>query len=141
MKTAALSAALGLATHAALTVTNLELENFLLHAPALIVCSLLGLFYAYQLAGASTVESLSEVTRISIAFTSGLLLSIGAYRVVFHRLRRFPGPFPAKFTKFYGLSLAAKNVQYQEELSLLHQEFGDFVRTGKLIRRSPAVQN
>lgn len=141
MKTAVLSAALGLATHAALTVTNLELENFLLHIPALIVCSLLGLFYAYQLGEASAVESLSEVTRVAIAFTGGLLLSVGTYRVVFHRLRRFPGPFAAKFTKFYGLCLAAKNVQYQEELSLLHQKFGDFVRTGKLILRPPGVQN
>lgn len=68
---------------------------------------------------------------VSFCFNTGLTLSIGAYRLFFHRLKNFPGPVPAKLSRFYAMSLAAKNIQYNLEVEKLHQSYGDFVRTGK----------
>jgi hypothetical protein len=66
------------------------------------------------------------------SFNTGLLCSIAVYRLVFHRCRNFPGPLPAKLTRFYAASLSARDVQYYKELANMHEQYGDFVRTGEL---------
>lgn len=71
------------------------------------------------------------------SFNTALLGSIGAYRLLFHRLRRFPGPLGAKITKFYAARLAAKDVQYYKEVAKMHARYGDIVRTGMLEKRKP----
>ena len=65
------------------------------------------------------------------SFNLGLLSSIAVYRLAFHRCGKFPGPTGAKVTKFYAARLSAKNVQYYSELAKMHEQYGDFVRTGK----------
>jgi hypothetical protein len=65
------------------------------------------------------------------SFNGALLTSITVYRLVLHRCRAFPGPFGAKISKFYATKLATKNVQYYKELAKMHEQYGDFVRTGK----------
>ena len=58
-----------------------------------------------------------------------LLGSIGIYRVFFHRLRDFPGPFLASISKFWHVAhcLDSKN---HILLAKLHRKYGDFVRIG-----------
>ena len=58
-----------------------------------------------------------------------LLGSISIYRVFFHRLRNFPGPFLASVSKFWHVAhcLDSKNHLL---LAKLNQEYGDFVRIG-----------
>lgn len=78
----------------------------------------------------SVAEILLRTSVICISFNTGLALSIGTYRLFFHRLRRFPGPLGSKLTRFYDTYLAAKNVQYNKEVEKLHHQYGDFIRTG-----------
>ncbi|KAF7596101.1 hypothetical protein BBP40_003363 [Aspergillus hancockii] len=66
---------------------------------------------------------------IAASFNTGLVFSIAAYRLFFHRLRRFPGPAASKPTRFHDASLAARNLQYNVEIAKLHKTYGDFIRT------------
>lgn len=62
-------------------------------------------------------------------YTLCLLASIGIYRIFFHRLRNFPGPLLASVSKLWHVAhcLDSKNHILMEKM---HQEYGDFVRTG-----------
>ncbi|KAE9379978.1 cytochrome P450 [Stipitochalara longipes BDJ] len=66
---------------------------------------------------------------INLCYFGALFFSIVTYRLAFHRLRHFPGPFGAKITKGYGLWMA-RNVKYVDEICKLHDIYGDAVRVG-----------
>jgi tryprostatin B 6-hydroxylase len=68
---------------------------------------------------------------IFTSYLASLFLSITVYRLAFHPLRRFPGPFPAKVTKLYGPWLA-RHRRLHEEFRSLHQKHGAFVRVGTM---------
>ena len=70
---------------------------------------------------------------VSSSYLASLFLSILVYRLFFHPLCRFPGPFAAKATKLYSLWMC-RNEKQHEEAFALHQKYGDFVRTGKAQR-------
>lgn len=54
-----------------------------------------------------------------------------AWRILLHRLRRFPGPFWAVVSKFWHvIKCLQTNSQNHLILDGLHQKYGDFVRTG-----------
>lgn len=78
----------------------------------------------------SLLSAISLILSIDTSFLAGLFGSIFVYRVVFHRLRHFPGPFGAKVSKFWALKQAAETVQWNEKVRELHRKYGDFVRTG-----------
>ncbi|KAK5991698.1 Cytochrome P450 monooxygenase orf5 [Cladobotryum mycophilum] len=66
---------------------------------------------------------------VSSCYLLGLFTSMSIYRVFFHRLSRFPGPFAAKVTKLYGPWIARNkdmHIQHQK----LHEKYGDIVRIG-----------
>ncbi|RYP33768.1 hypothetical protein DL767_004635 [Monosporascus sp. MG133] len=66
-------------------------------------------------------------------FISGLVGIYGSmlvYRVLFHRLRRFPGPFAARLSNFYQASLYWRTYRLDLEVQKLHQIYGDIVRIG-----------
>ena len=67
---------------------------------------------------------------IILSYTSSLFTSITIYRLFFHKLRNFPGPIGARVTKFWhvGKLLGQPNFKVLDEL---HQQYGDFVRTGE----------
>lgn len=71
-----------------------------------------------------------HVTEVNCYFVTGLFGSMILYRIAFHPLRRFPGPWPAKISRFYGIWLS-KDLQYYLELGKLHEQYGDIVRIGK----------
>ncbi|KAH8706024.1 cytochrome P450 monooxygenase [Talaromyces proteolyticus] len=60
----------------------------------------------------------------------GIYLSIILYRLFWHRLSRFPGPFFAKLSNFYVTALSAKKLHLYEEVENLHKKYGDYVRLG-----------
>lgn len=69
----------------------------------------------------------------SLAYLIGLFTSIIVYRVSgFHQLTAagFPGPFGARVTKLWHV-WACRDSKNHEVLDRLHQEYGDFVRTGE----------
>lgn len=131
MWTALLSALIGGLTHVTV-LRSIELESFMLEFLFSLASVLVSLLCGYQLIRSSLLDALREVTMIAVGFSSGLGLSMAVYRLFFHRLRRIPGPFPAKLTKFYAAYLSSKQVKYHEELASLHRRYGDFVRTGRI---------
>ena len=60
----------------------------------------------------------------------GIYLSMAVYRVGFHRLNRFPGPFLARISSFYITRVVFKRHQEYLELDKLHRQYGDVVRIG-----------
>ncbi|KAF2141924.1 uncharacterized protein K452DRAFT_249623, partial [Aplosporella prunicola CBS 121167] len=90
------------------------------------------------------VYSTATNAAISLSITTlSLTVCTLVYRAFFHRLRKFPGPFPAKLTKFYGVWLSRNN-QYHFEVEKLHEKYGDVLRTGPreltISRASPLLQ-
>ena len=67
---------------------------------------------------------------IVITYSIALFLSMTIYRTVFYPLHGFPGPSMAKVTKFWNVanSMDSGNFRLMDKL---HQQYGDFVRTGK----------
>lgn len=75
-------------------------------------------------APAGLVMSFGSIVLLSIA------TSITIYRLFFHRLRGFPGPFLARISNFWITSRSAKKWHLYEEVEVLHKKYGDFVRIG-----------
>lgn len=73
----------------------------------------------------------AEVAKCSGYYVAGLYLSMLLYRVCFHRLRKYPGPFLAKITNFYITARSFKKFHLFEEVQKLHSQYGDYVRLGK----------
>jgi hypothetical protein len=69
---------------------------------------------------------------ILVVYTLALFLSITIYRLAFHQLRGYPGPFLAKITKLWH-AFQVRNADQYLLLERLHEQYGDFVRTGALI--------
>ena len=104
------------------SIRPFEFELVMFHFMAAFTLSFFGMFYVFGLA---------KALLFATSFSTGLLASIAMYRVFFHRCRKFPGPFAAKVSKFHAASLAAKDVKYFRELEKMHEQYGDFVRTGE----------
>ena len=75
-------------------------------------------------------EAAVNVISIIMSFSISLFLSILMYRIFFHRLHTIPGPFLAKTTKLWHVSKVICGSDNFRQLDRLHQEYGDFVRTG-----------
>ena len=69
-------------------------------------------------------------TALVSSIVAGIFTSMVVYRVFFHRLRRFPGPFMAQFTNFYATYLSVRRAHLYEEIQALHAKYGDIVRVG-----------
>ncbi|KAF5024608.1 hypothetical protein F66182_3371 [Fusarium sp. NRRL 66182] len=72
----------------------------------------------------------ASVLLLELAHIMGIFSSILVYRIIFHRLNRFSGPFRARISNFYPTYLRAKNLRLYEEVERLHKKHGDFVRIG-----------
>lgn len=85
-------------------------------------------------------------TRTSVVtvgcFVLSLWTSILLYRAFFHPLKNFPGPRPAKLSKIWAFLHTAKTgLKWYQVDEALHQEYGDYVRTGLfLIATLPHVR-
>ena len=84
--------------------------------------------------------SLTASLSIILSYTTALFGSILLYRRFFHRLRNFPGPTWAGLTKFWHVfhCLDSQNYLLLEDL---HQNYGQFVRTGANRLRLPVQRN
>lgn len=79
--------------------------------------------------GLSFQRSLSDVVPIIITYLVGLYTSLIVYRVCFHPLNKFPGPFGARISNFW-FSSKLKNADAYRKLQQLHSEHGRFLRIG-----------
>ncbi|KAI9645352.1 hypothetical protein NHQ30_006088 [Ciborinia camelliae] len=67
---------------------------------------------------------------VSMAIVS-LWMNILVYRAFFHPLRKFPGPFGARLSKFWSLGKVIESkFRWYQVVGELKEEYGDYVRTG-----------
>ena len=65
----------------------------------------------------------------AVALLTGLYSSLLAYRLFWHPLRRFPGPFGARISSLW-LSTQLKNGNAHKKMLELHRQYGPFIRIG-----------
>jgi hypothetical protein len=75
---------------------------------------------------------LSAINFHALRVTAGLCISILIYRWQFHPLGRFPGPPQSRLSNVYIMWKSAKSTNAFEMVADYHQQYGDFVRVGKL---------
>src|SRR5690348_3554357 len=90
------------------------------------------LIFAFQssIGSDSITHNVVATTIVATAYLWGLLLSISVYRLLFHRLRRFPGPRLAALSKLWHV-WKCRDSRNHHLLESLHQKYGTFVRTGQ----------
>ena len=78
----------------------------------------------------TSAQAASASALIVLSYSASLFTSILIYRILFHPLRHFPGPIGARVSKFWhvGKLLSQPNFKVLDEL---HQQYGEFVRTGE----------
>ncbi|PNP40611.1 hypothetical protein TGAMA5MH_07608 [Trichoderma gamsii] len=81
-------------------------------------------------AGYGVILALTRALLIATAYNAGVVSSIFVYRAFLHPLKRFPGPFLAKISRFYAMNNAARQVQAYKDVQNLHKQYGDIVRVG-----------
>lgn len=106
-----------------------------LSAPRLFRLSLLlpilAVFGLKKYADFETKDAIILSAEVTVSFFTGLWTSILVYRIFFHRLGNFPGPFGAKTSKLWHVWKLAPRADNFRLLESLHQEYGDYVRTGE----------
>ncbi|KAI0110549.1 monooxygenase [Hypoxylon sp. NC0597] len=107
-----------------------EIEYFTYEILATTPFVIIGLAAIYSMVGFSPFEIFMRLAILISSFNVSLFSSMIIYRVFFHRLRKFPGPLDIKISRFFSALRASKHVQYNKELEKLHEEYGDFIRTG-----------
>ncbi|KAF2752115.1 cytochrome P450 [Sporormia fimetaria CBS 119925] len=76
-------------------------------------------------------KALQDTAKIACVYFVTLLTSVMVYRGLFHRLRKFPGPFLPRLSKWFSLSYVIPQFQYHKQVPLLHKQYNsDIVRTG-----------
>jgi len=106
------------------------------HNSAPVLASLVPTSWIILLSVFIRTETMLESSKLSSAllssFALGLYSSIITYRLFFHPLKNFPGPFFAKISKLWHVYkiIGFKNHFLMEEL---HQKYGDIVRIGKSV--------
>ncbi|KAF2278282.1 cytochrome P450 [Westerdykella ornata] len=64
-------------------------------------------------------------------YFASLVSSILIYRAFFHRLRKFPGPFSLRLSKWFSLTYVIPDRQYYKVTEGLHKKYAsDIIRTG-----------
>lgn len=110
-----------------------------LKAPTVVVIHLISgcLLYANHLFGhGSPRASLFQTIYLATCYLSALFTSITVYRLIFHRLKYFPGPKLAAVSKLWHV-WKCRDSRGHLVLEAWHEKYGEFVRTGK-IHRNPS---
>ena len=82
--------------------------------------------------GQGIALSIFRTTAISASYVIALWTSMVIYRLFFHRLRKFPGPLPARVSKLWHTYQSIPKLDSFRWLAKLHEEYGDIVRTGRI---------
>jgi hypothetical protein len=128
LPSATVSFATGVCFH--LCIRDVEIDYRLWSLTAIYNAVLLSLLLAYlNVCQITLFSSILRTGLIGLSFNTGLTASILTYRLVFHRLKSFPGPLGAKASRMYAVA-SSTDLQYYKALGKLHEKYGDFVRTG-----------
>lgn len=92
------------------------------------------LLLLHAVVGLASVQSFRPSTELafyaSLAYFVGLFGSIVTYRLLFHRLRHFPGPRLAAVSKLWH-AWQCRDYKNHMLMAKLHERYADFVRVGK----------
>ncbi|OJD40813.1 cytochrome p450 [Diplodia corticola] len=125
----ALSFLCGILTHHSL-FRRVELDRY----PLQVASAFVAIYFALvKSLGSSPYGdySYSASFAVTVTFISGLSLSTLVHRALFHPLKRFPGPFAARLSKFWAtIQTAEARGQWYKFSRQLHAEYGDYVRIG-----------
>ena len=83
-----------------------------------------------KLSGQTWLQSYVALVSLETAYSASLFASIGLYRVFFHPLRRFPGPFWARLWMWWKIAKFAEAEKGYLVIDDLHKKYGDVVRIG-----------
>ncbi len=105
-----------------------------LEAPRLVVLAMalpvVIFVFLFQYADFGVIQAAVQTTLVAATYLTSIWTSIIVYRIFFHPLRRFPGPFMAKVSKFWHVLKLAPKLDNYRQLDEMHRRYGDFVRTG-----------
>jgi hypothetical protein len=122
---ATLMVPLGIVFHLAISRKSFDLESIMYHFIAVSVLSYVGLVFAFMDMGENNpFVAMAKASLLAAAFNAGLSFSLVIYRAFFHRCRNFPGPVPARITRFYATYQYQKNFEYYRELEKMHEVRG-----------------
>ncbi|KAH8891588.1 cytochrome P450 [Thozetella sp. PMI_491] len=125
--TAQVALVLGVLFHQA--IRPLDVDNYGWHFVFTFLGSFWGLVFMHVNIGAYTIlGALVRTTCIAALFNTGLFSSMVIYRIFFHRLRHFPGPFWGKITAFRRAYLVVRTQELYLYTHKYHEKYGDFVR-------------
>jgi signal transduction histidine kinase len=86
--------------------------------------------FLFQSLGLSVFQAAIFVTTTWWAYAGSLWMSMIVYRLFFHRLRSYHGPLLWKVSKLTGHVASITKLDNFRVLDKLHQQYGDYVRTG-----------
>ncbi|KAM3073526.1 hypothetical protein ACMFMG_004580 [Clarireedia jacksonii] len=78
----------------------------------------------------SILHSLVAVLLLNIYFYLPLFTSVALYRLVFHRLRAFPGPVSLRISKLVAAYANIEKNQDVQRIWALHKRYGNIIRVG-----------
>ncbi|KAG6366127.1 hypothetical protein INS49_000303 [Diaporthe citri] len=114
-----------------MSIQTVEFEKLMFHFLAALPVMAVVMSTFFSAFGRLTwPQAFAKSVIIETVFNLSCLLSIGIYRLLFHRCGRFPGPMGAKLSRFWTSYTSIKNFQYHKELEKMQAKYGDFVRTG-----------
>ena len=132
LSTAALAAsACGVVSHLGFFIHGEHNRNGIYILRAAVLLPSLSYLYLIYYHSFTRLQAIVFTTTVFWSFTLSLWSSMLIYRGFFHRLRSFPGPSGAKYSKFWHTFKAA-DFRWYKKVNALHAKYGDFVRTGKL---------
>ncbi|OJD34098.1 cytochrome p450 monooxygenase [Diplodia corticola] len=104
--------------------------------PFLVLAASFGLYLALaSFLQARFAQQVSAPYGVALLLMSSFVVSIWGsmltYRAFFHPLRNFPGPFPARLSKFWAVGqVLSSGLKWYKVDAELHKKYGDYVRTG-----------
>ena len=96
----------------------------IISAPALLTGAL------QILISASFLNAAVLATTWYCSYLSGVYSSMIVYRLLFHRLRSYPGPFSARLSQLVHVVSVVTHVNNFRRLEQLHEQYGEYVRIG-----------
>lgn len=86
------------------------------------------ILFATSLTSSSVLSAAFSAALVTWTAIFGIFLSMSIYRLLFHRIRHFPGPLGAKVTSWWASSLHGKRWHFYKGVAALHEQYGDYVR-------------